>query len=264
MVRLFYIALHLCFGFGGTIAPLISKPFLLPRLYCSENGTTTAGTNCTAGVELTYPPDAVQITWTYFMMSAILIVSAAFSLFLFIFHRETPRHPSRDVIERTDSKAPVLNQRVKTSIVTLTSAFMFIYFGLEIAMGSLLTTFAEKSNLGMTKLDGADLTFVYWLTFSFFRVFAVFYIEYIGSEYNLYFDLLIIMVANVFLVPFGNTYRWCLWTGVPLIGIGMSSVWASVFGFLEEKYFPVTTKMTAAFTMSSCIGEFVFPFLMGK
>lgn len=42
----------------------------------------------------------------------------------------------------------------------------------------------------------------------------------------------------------------------------MSSIWASVFGFVEN-YFPVTAKIAASLTAAACIGEFSVPFLMG-
>ena len=87
-----------------------------------------------------------------------------------------------------------------------------------------------KSDLCLTKQDGANLSLVYWITFSLFRIFAVLYIDYVGSEYNMYAELFLMMVANAFLVPFGNSIEWCLWTGIALIGIGTSSIWASALG----------------------------------
>lgn len=60
------------------------------------------------------------------------------------------------------------------------------------------------------------LTFInsiYWATFSFTRVFTVMYIDYIGAEKNIILQLSICMLANVFLLPFGNSHAWCLWAG---------------------------------------------------
>lgn len=54
---------------------------------------------------------------------------------------------------------------------------------------------------------------VYWATFSFFRVFAILYIDYIGPEKNIIIQLFVVMIGNVFLVPFGNNHEWCLWAG---------------------------------------------------
>lgn len=69
-------------------------------------------------------------------------------------------------------------------------------------------------------------------------------------------ELGIIVLANVVLVPFGNTYEWALWSGVAILGVGMSSIWASIFGYLEE-FFPVTSRMAASFTVAATFGELV-------
>ena len=151
----------------------------------------------------------------------------------------------------------------KVIVVMLTLIFMHIYLGLEITFGSYLMTFAVKCNLNLSKADGAHLTTLFWSTFTLFRIFTVFYIEFVGNQLNIFASLTVVLIANVLLVPFGSHNLPLLWTGVALIGIGVSSIWACVFGFLEE-HFAVTSLISAFMIVSAVLGEFVFPVVISS
>lgn len=151
----------------------------------------------------------------------------------------------------------------KGFVIVLTVMFMHIYYGLEITFGSFLTTFAHESGLQLSKADGAHMTSLFWGTFTVLRLFTVFYIEYVGAEMNILLSLVVVLIANVLLVPFGNSNELCLWIGVGVIGLGTSSIWASLFGYLEE-YFTVTSRIAAGMIVSAIVGEFVFPLIISN
>lgn len=148
-------------------------------------------------------------------------------------------------------------------VIILMSLFFHIYCGLEITFGSFLTAFGKKSSLKIPKRRGAILSSLFWATFTFFRLFAIFYIDYVGPQNNLLIEILIVLLSNVFLAPFGDQIEWALWTGSALMGFGLSTIWACNFGYIEE-YFPVTSKITASFITSACLGEFVVPVIMSN
>jgi hypothetical protein len=151
----------------------------------------------------------------------------------------------------------------KGFVIVLTVMFMHIYYGLEITFGSFLTTFAYESDLHLPKADGAHMTSLFWGTFTFLRLFTVFYIEYVGAEMNILLSLVVVLIANVLLVPFGDSHALCLWIGVGVIGLGTSSIWASLFGYLEQ-YFTVTSRIAAGMIVSAIVGEFVFPLIISN
>lgn len=70
------------------------------------------------------------------------------------------------------------------------------------------------------------------------------------------------MIANVFLLPFANNYAWALWVGSCFMGIGVSSIYPTLWSFLEQ-ILPVTSKMTSVVNSCACIGEFIVPVLIG-
>lgn len=271
-------ALHMAFGIGGFFSPLAATPFLHPlpedvplRFVGNATKKQQAAMEHVEHLNASDPTiqsifdyDNLDIQYCYYFVAAFIVGATLFFVYLYVYHRETAPHPSREKSEQALGSNRTLNAKVKLFVVCLSTVFMYFYVGLEIAMGTLLVSFAVKSDLRLDKVTGAAITSVYWGTFTFFRLVAVFYIEYVGSELNLYFSLSLIMLSNVFFLPlaFGINEAWLLWTAAALIGLGTSSVFASVFGFLEE-YFPVTEKMTAAFSMAACLGEFILPFIMG-
>ena len=78
-------------------------------------------------------------------------------------------------------------------------------------------------------------------------------------------DLILIMLSNVVLLPFlfiSPYYEWALWVGSALMGIGVSSIYPTLWSFLEE-ILPVTSKMTSIVNSCACVGEFIVPVLIG-
>lgn len=109
---------------------------------------------------------------------------------------------------------------LKGVVVVLSILFFHSYCGLEISFGSLLPTFAVKSNIQMSKSEAAYLTSSYWGMFTFFRIVSLFAITFFSPRSLLIGSMGLIVLSNVFLLPFGNDFRWALWTGSVLMGLG--------------------------------------------
>ena len=261
------------------------------------NETTTFSPEAVSSLQVN--ASDIQLVYPYSFVATILAFNAVFWLILWILRPETTEHPSRErnppsvvggnnddspvdkdgnmILQTIDSgagKRTQLSDNVREStekslvfykgiVITLTMMFMHIYYGLELTFGSFLVTFAVESNLNLSKKDGAQLTSLFWATFTFWRLTTIFYIEYIGNEMNILFALSVILVGNVILVPFANSSVLCLWIGVAFIGLGTSSIWSCVFGYLEE-YFPVTSRIASSMIVSAIIGEFIFPLIISN
>lgn len=76
-------------------------------------------------------------------------------------------------------------------------------------------------------------------------------------------DLVLIVLSNVFLVPFANQYEWALWVGSALMGVGVSSIYPTLWSWLEM-ILPVTSKMTSVINSCACVGEFIGNHLTNK
>ena len=147
--------------------------------------------------------------------------------------------------------------------IGLMCVFMLNYYGLELTYGQYLTSFSVKSELHLTKTTGTEITSVYWAMFTFVRLSTALYIGYLGSENNVLMNIAFILIANLFLVPFGYRYEWCLWVGSLIMGLGCSSIWGSAFGYLEG-YFALTSRIGSLISISLSIGEFIFPLIISQ
>jgi FHS family Na+ dependent glucose MFS transporter 1 len=263
----FLQALHFMYGVGAMISPVIAVPFLVEKE--EEIDLHTENMNQTA-VEEVFHPEDINLVPPYCIVAAVLALNAVFALIVWRMSPETPAHPSRDTQsmpetfkEKESSDTRSITTVWKIIVIILTLFFLHIYLGLEISFGSFMTAFAVKSGLGLSKADGAHLTTLFWSTFTLFRIITLMYLEKVGSEINIFMSLFAVLVANVILVPFGTTSVPMLWTGTAIIGIGLSSVYACTYGFLEE-YFPLSPLVSALMTVSGILGEFVFPVVISS
>lgn len=150
----------------------------------------------------------------------------------------------------------------KFMIVLFSALFIHTAYGLELSFGVMLASYARLSALHFDKTSASFVTSCYWACFTFFRLITVVLINFISSRSMLIIDLVLIMLSNCILLPFGGTYPWALWLGSILMGLGVSSIYPSLWGFLEPVV-PVTSKMTSAINSCACIGEFIVPVIIG-
>lgn len=139
----FLQALHFSYGVGAMISPLIAEPFLLP-LEMDSKGHNNSVQNTTR--KAIYTADDLKIGSAYLIVALYALLPASIAVYLFVYHRHTPQHPSRnlDINEKDDKERDVSrqNKSSKFIIIGLVILFMHIYLGLELAMGTLLTRFA--------------------------------------------------------------------------------------------------------------------------
>ena len=233
----FLQALHFAFGFGAFLAPLLATPYLLPKIDEDgediESNIRNIDTNVsdidiedvsTISNHTIYLPDDVKLIYPYGIISTLTLINALIFLTLFFKYRETPPHPSRiiEAPEESDNKTSASdnNSKFRILIIVLMTCFLLFYCGLEITYGSFLTTFAVNSAMKLKKATGALMTSCFWATFTFFRLFAVVYIDFTGPEINLIFEIILILISNVFLVRYGNIFEWSLWNRISFTWIG--------------------------------------------
>lgn len=186
--------------------------------------------------------------------------------------RQYPQSPLAMESSSEQSKKEQIKQQLKWYqfenpyqglVIALAIGYFHMQYGLELTFGSFLTAFSVNSNVNMSSRDGAQVTFIYWASFTFWRLFTIFYIRYTGPRLGIMMNLAILVIGNIIMIPFGFYNEWALYTGVVLIGIGQSPLWGSMFGLLEI-YFPVTSRITASIMTSAALGEFIFPAILAK
>ncbi|RWS16375.1 Sodium-dependent glucose transporter 1-like protein [Dinothrombium tinctorium] len=249
----FIQALHFAFGCGALIGPLIAEPFLLEIKHNQHSLLNSTSVRAIPQLKVHYP---------YMIVASFsLIVVIIFGIVYFI-RRSNDPHPTRKKVVGENEKSSV-TFLMHCVIVFLSCSFLFFYIGLELSFGTMLTTYVVNSDLKLDKSTASYMTSVYWATFTFFRCFTIFVIDYIGCKNLLISNLFLIMLSNFILLPFGNSYVWCLWIGIILMGFGTSPIFGAFFGFLQEFIF-ISSKTASTLFVAGCIGQFVIPYAIGN
>ncbi|KAI1286424.1 Major facilitator superfamily domain-containing protein 4A [Halotydeus destructor] len=251
-------ALHFSFGLGSLVVPLVVSPFLTAGevpIEGLESNVTNLGLECR--------PEELRIRTPYAILGCYSLTVALAFLYLSCYHRQTDAHPSR-LAKTDDSVGGVKRDLVwsKRIAILLAGMFLFTLLGFEIGMGSFITSFAVMSDHHLSKQVGAYMTSLYFGTYTFFRLFAIGFVGRMSIFVNITGELCILVIANFFLVPFGNSVEWCLWVGVALAGMGISTIWAAIFSLLESR-FPVTSGVASFLSVCTCLGAWVYPVIMG-
>ena len=213
----------------------------------------------------TLKPNDIELIYPYYMVSIFTTFIAVCFLFMFIKYRETSEHPSRNErdLDTDDGKGmkKVIRPNVQILVVAMTSLFTCIYVGLEANIGTFIPAYSHKGSLHVSKKTGALMSSVYWLFFTSFRLVAVVLSSMIGSTTILVMNLTNSLIGCVLMIVSQNNVP-LFWFACVYIGIGLSSTWGSLFGFIESQ-FAMTARHVTCFTVGACIGCSFFPAAVG-
>lgn len=242
-------AMSFMLGSGGLIAPMVVKPFLTEM---PEAGARSAST---ADVSLHIP---------YSILGSLFVLCSLSNLMMWLVSPETAVHESRseeeDDVGKEKEKTNLMDWRM-ILLAVLFILFNFGYYGLEIVYGSYLMSFAVDCELKLSKQTGADLTTLFWATATLPTIAAAVLVKWTGDEVLMVISLIVTIIGNVILVPFGDKSEVCLWVGVVVVGIGMSSILGLIFSLVEEEI-GLSARMSTLLIISCQVGEFVFPMIV--
>ena len=247
----FLQTLEFMFGFGSLIAPLIARPFL--------------------SVDTVDQEYTGSLMFPYAALAGLILINAVFFFVTwYMFPVADADVPSCELDdEKTLTSEGQLTdtllagnqssrKRWKFLTIGLTFLFMHIFLGLEVAFGSFIMTFAVTSQLHISKDTGALLTTLFWGTFTFAKLAAIFTVQWIGNEGTIFLSLILMLIANVILLPFGQESQVLLFLGVAVMGTALASIFGCIFGFLDS-YMIVTSTIGSGIVLSATLGEVTFP-----
>jgi FHS family L-fucose permease-like MFS transporter len=252
----FNLAVQMSWGLGAFISPLIAAPFLSE----TSNMNQTRNSNDTNNIDIgSESVDELQIKWAYGIGAAFCLFCVFLVFIMYFIERSNKPHPSKIEGDKVRTK---LSKWQKVKILTLLSLLFHFYCSISVAVGRLLESFSVFSDLKLSKAMGAYITSIYWGTFTFARIFAIFIIALIGSKWMLWISFTFAIISNAILLAFGQVYQLGLIIGAALLGLGVSSIFPTLFSLAEE-FIPVTTRIGALFLVSALSGELIFPIISG-
>lgn len=244
---------------GSLLASLVAEPFLIP-----DDIKRKEITNDTGYQQL---QPQTRLIYPYGIVAVISLINSASHLILWVFwnHEGEEDKLEEDMTvvsaDTTEVEERKIGNNRKIAIIVLAAIFMHVFYGLDITFGSYIMTFAVNSDLQLSKSKGAYLLTLYWTATLIMNAFSVFLFKWMGNEMMLVCSLAVTLIGNIILVPFGNTDEICLWIGVAIIGIGLSSIYACLICYVGE-LFHLTSSMSSSLVVAAMAGEFVFPFII--
>jgi len=218
-------ALHLSFGVGALIGPLVM------------NGIAAA-----AG-------SAAKTYWLYagLMVPVAVWLSALPS-------PESPPAEAPSVGLRSALRRHAL-------LITLISAFFFMHMGAELSFGAFITPYAQDQVL-YTESLARVLNSMFWGGVVAGRLIAIPLATRLSAGAMLLLDLggLTASVAVIALWP-GSTVA--LWIGTIGLGVSIASMIPSSINYAGERM-PITGQITALFLVGASLGSTVLPLIVGQ
>ena len=146
----------------------------------------------------------------------------------------------------TNEKGEELKYRIV--FLTLMGSFFFTTAAVELSFGSLLATYSvQKSDLGMGKTEAAYLTSLFWGTHTAARLIIIPVSYKVHPLRVLISNMTVTVIGFAVLVPFGGNSRLALQISSAVIGLGLGSLFATAYVWVEEKT-PVSGKIAGFFT----------------
>lgn len=148
-------------------------------------------------------------------------------------------------------------------LVGIFSLFLFLYVGMEYCFGTYLTAFAYESKQNLTRVQGANLTAIFWGAFSFMRFLAIFAAFYISPLVVLAFSFVICFFGSFALILIAEQSYEALAIGTGVLGFGMGTIFATGLSWLE-KYIDINNGAGTMLVVAGTLGPDMFPVLIGQ
>ena len=236
-------------GFGACISPLIVRPLLLQAASEEE--------------QLLLKPEDVMVQYAYFIIGTVIGLAGAACFTVYCFYPEEQNVK----IARSQSESASMLESLCISMTRwicflLAMIFMFFMCGLEVSYGSFIMPFALSAVIQVDKKTGALMQSIFWMCFTFGRLVTCFYVNLIGPMKSTLLSLVICASAALIVTPSANTSIIYMWIGSVLLGVGVSPMWANLFGYLQTHFPEYSAFLSTSLITIACTGECVIPIIV--
>ena len=134
---------------------------------------------------------------------------------------------------------------------------------MEVQYGTFVATFAVKSDLNLTRQEGAKVNAIFWGSFTAMRFAAIFIAFKLSALSQMLLNFTLCAVGSILLVIAGNIYKYVLFVSSALIGTGMATVYGCGILWIEQ-HITVTNRIVSSMIISGSIGADLFPIILGQ
>jgi MFS transporter, FHS family, Na+ dependent glucose transporter 1 len=219
-------ALHLFFGIGALLAPILADWVVV----------ATDG-----------------IRWVYWILASL-----ALPVLVWVFRTPSPsRAPGSDSKPATGTRSL---QRYSLLVVMI-SLFFFLHTGTELSYGGWIFSYAVALQIGPDSIARL-LNSAYWGGFTLGRVISIPLALRLRPQTMLLIDMIgaITSLSIVVLLP---AWPPAIWIGTVGLGLSIASLFPSSLNFAERRM-PISGKVTSYFLVGANAGAMVLPWVIGQ
>ena len=220
-------ALHLCFGVGALLCPLLVNRSLV----------ITDGLGLAVGVIAVY---------TCVVAGLVLV-------------HETPEPLVEQSVDVAGEPLPVAQTPAR--ILLIVGVFFFIYVGIELGFSGWLKTYAEGIELPGVN-SPTILNTLFFVCFTFGRLLAVLLAKRIHAGPML-FGSCALSAGCAFVMTIGDGSPAIVWSMTSLMGITLAPQFATMIAYTEE-HISLTGRSTSWFIAAAGFGGLALPYLIGQ
>ncbi|KAL1437788.1 hypothetical protein MTO96_048637 [Rhipicephalus appendiculatus] len=224
---------HLAFGVGCLVAPLIAEPFLW---------------------------NESSVYYAFGIASAFHLVLVVAMVTLYLIDNSDVKQDNATTGCWKESSEDARFGRI---LLALLSAYVCVYVALECTTSQMLTAFAVKSDLHLTKSVASRVAAVYFFCFAASRLAAALVTLKMSPFQMLVLSHVILVVTAVVFVVWGSVNDAVLWASSALMGVGQAPVYAAVVAWTVS-YVDISNKMMSIVIVTAGIGALSPPLLVGQ
>ena len=272
-------SIHFAFAIGCFIAPVVAEPFLSNERLPQEYPNSTVGQSLnlsTNSVDKNYYAESSNSSGMTVLYPVVGVFIICTSIGYLIYGFRECRHLEKTLENPQETKSPNLiekkqensryhkqSKNLKLCLVFLLIAFIFLYVGMEVMYGTFVATFSVKSDLGLTRQEGAKINAIFWGSFAAMRFAAILISFKLSALSQMILSFTLCSIGSISLVVAGNMYKYVLCVSSGLMGAGMASVYACGILWIEQ-HITVTNKIMSSMIISGSIGADLFPIILGQ
>lgn len=153
--------------------------------------------------------------------------------------------------------------RRKSYIIGLCCCVIGFYSALELCTQQFLPTYAHFSSVKLSPTEASRVLFGLQLGFTIGRCIGIYLVLKIRPHILLIGNLVLLTISNTILLLWGGSSMTSLWIGSIMIGVGMSTVYPSLYAYIE-KYLFVTETVSGIVTVASGLVSSIYPLIVGN
>lgn len=262
-------SIHFCYSFGAFFAPILASPFLSKRIETNEPPPSGHLDHLLRA----FHPHLITTTEITKLYPLLGIGTVLVSFGFLHFGIQDIKRKKSISITQDDSQTNISQYEKPAEqkstpfwtklLVGIFSLFLFLYVGMEYCFGTYLTAFAYESKQNLTRVQGANLTAIFWGAFSFMRFLAIFAAFYISPLVVLAFSFVICFFGSFALILIAEQSYEALAIGTGVLGFGMGTIFATGLSWLE-KYIDINNGAGTMLVVAGTLGPDMFPVLIGQ